>query len=217
MGPKRILTLLVFSLVVSSGCQMSPTPGTHSGDPHEPPWLMNPEIAIGAYPGREIDVVFGSGVSDRGIRNRMIARRQAEANARRDVANRLSQLVSSKVIQWSRDNNVNESVLSSGEIRTMSQNASAEYLSNCEIVERWLSHRTGEYAALARMPFSETAEKTRNQINEILSRKVRNQAKNHVIIEALNRYLGLRSPAAADPPIEPSSFQTLQFSPRNVR
>lgn len=214
MGPKRILTLLVFSLVVSSGCQMSPTPGTHSGDPHEPPWLMNPEIAIGAYPG---EFVFGSGVSDRGIRNRLVARRQAEANARRDVADRLSQLVSSKVIQWSRDNNVNESVLSSAEIRTMSQNASAEYLSNCEIVERWLSHRTGEYAALARMPFSETAEKTRNQINDIISGKVHDRAQGEAILDALNRYLGLRASAAAVRRIEPSSFQTLQFPPRNVR
>ena len=85
------------------------------------------------------------------------------------------------------------------------------------IVERWLSHRTGEYAALARMPFSETAVDIRNQINEILSEKVHDQAQQGVFLEALNRYLGLRTRAAADSPIEPSSFQALQFSPRNVR
>jgi len=187
MRRSEVLGIVLLS-VAAVGCPMSPQPNTHTGDPQEPPWVMNPELAMGMYPG---PYIFGVGISQKGLPDATIARRQAEANARQDLGRRLSEFVSSKVNQWSRNNQVGEQWLQTSEVRTMATNISVEYLHNSQIVEYWYSRKYGYYCALSRMKYTSAMLKVRDQVNEIVSTRLRDEKAVTVMRQSLDRELGL--------------------------
>jgi hypothetical protein len=194
-SPAVALTLSVAAALglILAGCRASLRPSTHTGDPLEPPWVMNPDLARGAYPG---PYIFAAGLSQKGIADRMVARRQAEANARNAISSRLAEVTSDRVINWTRNQKIDDRVLSSSEIRTMSSNVSVGFLSNCDIVEYWVSQETGEYAALARLPASPAMMKMRGEINEILTKRLKEGGADEgkaaeVLLQSYDREMGI--------------------------
>lgn len=189
MKNARVSGVLFLTLcIIGTGCKSAPGPNNHSKDPLEPDWVMDPSMASAWYPG---PYIFGIGISDKRVQNDLVARKQAEANARLDLARRLCEFASSKIIQVSNDQTGYSQPISSSQIQIITRNQAAEFIHNCPIVKYWRSNMTNEYFVLARLRYTPVMLRMRDEVNRAIAKALTDKSRIKKVMEAYDNEFGI--------------------------